>query len=165
MDYLSERIDGDILVLEFQVAALVDLIAIDAVAKEWHDRLSRSELMKVVVDFGPVAFVSSSLLGNLVSFRTHCLARGITLRICGLSEDFSKVMSMTRLDGLFSISHSQQAAIEQFASDSFLVRQQFFSQYDAAMESDMNLGVAVPVNNMSLTPTESPQAYQRMDKF
>ena len=86
MNYFSEKTENDILILEFTVASILDPLAVDAV---WHQLMSafeRSGKNKVVFDFSSVEFVSSGLLGVLLTFRGMGQTKGFSFKLCGLKK-------------------------------------------------------------------------------
>jgi anti-sigma B factor antagonist len=131
MNYLSGRIEGDILIVEFHVAAVLDRLAVDSVSTEWVNQLEASGLKKLIIDFSSLEFLSSALLGKLVELRTACLSSGVSLKLCCLTKEFEHVLSLTRLRSQFKTYHSLRSAVERFAADNFLVRHEFFARYTA----------------------------------
>jgi anti-anti-sigma factor len=114
MNYLNKKVENDILILEFTVATILDPLSIESVWKELTDRLQQSCRNKVIIDFSSIEFVSSGLLGVLLTFRSMGQAKSFSVKLCGLNKAMKKVFSETELDGLFRIHHSQRSAIESF---------------------------------------------------
>jgi anti-anti-sigma factor len=65
----------------------------------------------VVVDLSRVAILPSLALGGLLEIANACKARGQTLKLAGLQPQIRKVLSVTRLDTLFPIADTVEAAV------------------------------------------------------
>jgi anti-sigma B factor antagonist len=153
MNYLSGQIEGDILIVEFRVAAAIDRLTVDSVSHEWMGRLRTSGLKKLIIDFSSLEFLSSGLLGKLVELRSACLRTGVSLKLCCLSQELKNVLSLTRLNGQFKTYHSRRSAIERFSADNFLVRQAFFARYAAEPEME-SIGItSAPTRRLELFPS------------
>jgi len=146
MNYLTSITEDDILILGFQVAAAIDGVSVNAIATEWFEQLESTDGRKLVIDFSSLKFLSSDLVGKLIEFRRFCLAKGVSLKLCCLPMEFKQVLKLTGLKSQFKIYHSQRGAIECFAADNFVARQQFFSRYEPAP----SMAQAVPTPTLQL---------------
>ena len=130
MNYLENRIENDILIIDFQVASITDTLAVEQAASEWMQALESSGLDRLIIDFSSLEFLSSGLLGELIQLRRYCQANGISLKLCCLSKQLKDVLSLTQLSTRFKTYHSRRSAIECFAADNFVARHEFFARYD-----------------------------------
>lgn len=167
MNYLNERIENDILIVEFTVATILDSLAVDSVWQELNDRVGRADRSRVVIDFSSVEFVSSGLLGVLLTLRSMGQAKGFSLKLCGLTKGMKKIFSVTELDGLFKTYRTQRSAIESYGAESFVVRHEFFTRFDAARKSKSDVAaqnpVAVPVKSIA-SLAASPHFYLELEQ-
>jgi anti-sigma B factor antagonist len=69
---------------------------------------------RLVIDFARAAYVDSSGLGVLVSLAKRVREAGGELRLCGLNEDLRVLFELTRLETLFRIVDSRDAALASF---------------------------------------------------
>jgi anti-sigma B factor antagonist len=67
---------------------------------------------KLLIDFGPTAYIDSSGLGALVSINKKVREQGGELRLAGLNEDLRSLFELTKLDTLFVIADSATQALE-----------------------------------------------------
>jgi len=67
---------------------------------------------KLLIDFGPTAYIDSSGLGALVSINKKVREQGGELRLAGLNEDLRSLFELTKLDTLFVIADSATRALE-----------------------------------------------------
>jgi len=69
---------------------------------------------KMLVNFEPVKFMSSAMLGQLVVLHKKCKELEVNLRFCGIIPDIMQVFSLTRLDKLFQINATEAEAMGAF---------------------------------------------------
>src|SRR3989442_15866757 len=65
---------------------------------------------KFVIDFSRTGYIDSSGLGVLVSLSKKIREQGGDLRLAGLNEDLQTLFELTKLDTLFSILKTPDAA-------------------------------------------------------
>jgi anti-sigma B factor antagonist len=75
------------------------------------EELERGEL-KFVVDFERTGYIDSSGLGVLVSLSKKVREQGGELRLANLNEDLKTLFELTKLDTLFQIADSREAALK-----------------------------------------------------
>ena len=69
---------------------------------------------KFVVDFSNTGYIDSSGLGVLVSLSKKIREQGGELRLASLNEDLRTLFELTKLDTLFRIADTRDAALEGF---------------------------------------------------
>src|SRR3954462_12650685 len=69
---------------------------------------------KFVIDFSNTGYIDSSGLGVLVSLSKKIREQGGELRLANLNEDRRTLFELTKLDTLFSIADSRDAALSAF---------------------------------------------------
>jgi anti-sigma B factor antagonist len=67
---------------------------------------------KFVVDFEKTGYIDSSGLGVLVSLSKKVREQGGELRLANLNEDLKTLFELTKLDTLFHIADSREAALQ-----------------------------------------------------
>jgi anti-sigma B factor antagonist len=75
------------------------------------DELEKGE-RKFVVDFEKTGYIDSSGLGVLVSLSKKVREHGGELRLANLNEDLKTLFELTKLDTLFHIADSREAALK-----------------------------------------------------
>jgi anti-anti-sigma factor len=82
------------------------------IAKEYiAPFISDKSILKILIDFESVPFMDSSGIGVLVSFHNQMKEEERTLSFCNLGENLMEIMSTTRLDSVFNIFPTKDAAI------------------------------------------------------
>jgi anti-sigma B factor antagonist len=69
---------------------------------------------RFVVDFSNTGYIDSSGLGVLVSLSKKIREQGGELRLASLNEDLRTLFELTKLDTLFRIADTRDAALEGF---------------------------------------------------
>ncbi|MFW6080119.1 MAG: STAS domain-containing protein [Gemmatimonadota bacterium] len=77
------------------------------------DELDEGE-RKFLIDFANTGYIDSSGLGVLVSLSKKIREKGGELRLANLNEDLRTLFELTKLDTLFQISESRDAALASF---------------------------------------------------
>ncbi len=105
--------DG-ILTIQFQTPRILDEAQLEQVTKDVLTQLDKTTEEKVILDFAPVQFMSSSMLGKLVMIHKKCKEFKVKLKLSGISPDIREVFKISRLDKLFDIEKDQAAARKAF---------------------------------------------------
>ncbi|MCH7504858.1 STAS domain-containing protein [PVC group bacterium] len=74
------------------------------VIKGLADEAIRKGYKKIVIDFSQVEFMSSSMLGTLISISNRLKAIKGAVKITGLKPSIRELFTITKLDGIFNIS-------------------------------------------------------------
>ncbi len=90
----------------------------DRVVREVGDQimaaLPPSGPVRVILDFGNVAMISSAMIGRLVLLQRRADATGGLLRLCELGPPVSDVLGTTNLDRVLKITRDRREAREAF---------------------------------------------------
>ncbi|MBT8395633.1 MAG: STAS domain-containing protein [Gemmatimonadetes bacterium] len=105
----------------FQVEKVSDVLVVDVegqlivgnrqeLKQKVLEELEKGE-RKFVVDFEKTGYIDSSGLGVLVSLSKKVREQGGELRLANLNEDLKTLFELTKLDTLFHIADSREAAL------------------------------------------------------
>ena len=106
----------------FQVEKLNDVLVVDVegqlivgnrqeLKQKVLEELEAGE-RNFVVDFEKTGYIDSSGLGVLVSLSKKIREQGGELRLANLNEDLRTLFELTKLDTLFQIADSREAALQ-----------------------------------------------------
>lgn len=112
---ISTTTKDGILIIRFDDQRLLDEGRIGQVDQEVTAVIEKSEQDRVVFDFSPVQFMSSSMLGKLVAAHKKLKGFKAKLKLAGLSDDIREVFKITRLDKVFDIEPDVASACKSFA--------------------------------------------------
>jgi anti-sigma B factor antagonist len=109
------RSEGDVLVLQFQDAQILDEAKIEEMGAELLKIVNHCEEKKLLFNFAEVQFMSSAVLGKLIKINKVCGDREIHLKFCDIAKDLLQVFKITRLNKVFDIQSSEKKALAAFA--------------------------------------------------
>jgi anti-sigma B factor antagonist len=113
--YLTLTDAGEVLVVSFRQASILDQVVIDQIGKEFEQAgLEAASNRKLLVDFQAVEYMSSAMLGKIVQLHKRCKADKVKLKLCGIAKNPLEVFKITRLDKLFEIHKDAPTALPTF---------------------------------------------------
>jgi anti-sigma B factor antagonist len=100
----------------------VDLLApmligddtIERMAEEVAEIIDAEEFPRIVMNFEHVRYISSMMLGTLISLFNRVKARGGQLRLAALRERHRRLLVLVRLDGVFEMHPTPEQAAASF---------------------------------------------------
>lgn len=113
MSIESHAKDG-ILTIRFLAPRILDEAQLEQVTQDVLAKIDKTTEEKVILDFAPVQFMSSSMLGKLVMIHKKCKEYKAQLKLSGISPDIREVFKISRLDKLFSMEKDEAAARKAF---------------------------------------------------
>ena len=87
----------------------------DVALRECIEQTLDSGTKKILVDLGGVAAMDSSGLGELIASRKLCTDHGAEIKLLDVNQRINKVLTMTRLVGLFEIYEDEKTAVDSFS--------------------------------------------------
>ena len=116
---VSTEVQNGVVIISFADARILDEARIRGLGKELTEILGKSEEERVVLNFRNVEFMSSAMLGMLVSFNKRCKEFKVKLKLCGIVPEIREVFKITRLDKLFDIQSDVETALSAFGRRGF----------------------------------------------
>ena len=114
MASLLTRTEGDVLVAYFQDVRIIEESRIESLGQELLDLVRDKSKVRIVLNFQNVSFMSSAMIGKLISFGKKCKENGVALRISNITENVAEVFKLMRLEKVFVIDPDEETAIDQF---------------------------------------------------
>ena len=105
---------GGVAVVRFLRPAIRDVGLVEAVAGELSRVLAREVPPRLVLDFGGVTYLSSAMLGAVLTANHKARAAGGRLALCALAPEVAALFGVTRLDREFDIYPTEQEALRSF---------------------------------------------------
>ena len=106
----TTRNDG-IVVVELADRKILDEAVIGEIAEQLYALVAEADVPKLVLDFQNVSHMSSGALGMLITLHKRIRERNGALRLCNISESIYEVFVITRLNEVFKVSDSLDAAV------------------------------------------------------
>ena len=106
---------GEVLVVKFNQASILDQMVIDQIGREFDQvQLEAAGTRKLLLNFQAVEYMSSAMLGKLIQLHRRCKADKIKLKLCGIAKNPMDVFKITKLDKLFEIHKDAPTAVASY---------------------------------------------------
>ncbi|MCK4624640.1 MAG: STAS domain-containing protein [Phycisphaerae bacterium] len=105
---------GGVVVANFREASILDAQAIEAIGQQLYEIVDEKAQRKILLDFSRVRFLSSSLLGVLISLQKKAQSIKGQVAICSLRKDLKKPFQITHLDKLFKFYDDEEEALNSY---------------------------------------------------
>jgi len=101
----------DVGVASFRTSRILDQSNVMQLAEEFDGLLAKYKLKKVVLNFANVRYMSSAVMGKLVSLYKQLAAAGGELRLCCIGDSIFEIFKIMRFDKLFKIRTTEDEAV------------------------------------------------------
>ena len=108
MEMINEHING---VAVLRLSGRLDAYAAPAV-KDFFGKINTDPLPYIIINFSNINFIDSTGLATLLIGMKRCRQQNGELVLCGLQSPVRTIFELTRLDKVFSMSGTQEEAIE-----------------------------------------------------
>ena len=98
-------------VVNFSTSQVLDELNVQQLGKELLDLVEKQYVVKMVINFEKIKFLSSAVLGKLISLNKRIAKEKGRLAFCCINADIIQVFKITRLDKLIPIFASEAEAI------------------------------------------------------
>jgi anti-anti-sigma factor len=109
----------DILTIRILDERLVEPEQLKRLFEDLHALLGKSDEQQVVLDFGPVKFMASAMLGKLVALQKKCEEYRAKLKLSGVAPEIMQVFKITKLNKIFDIQSDEATARKSFNKRGF----------------------------------------------
>jgi anti-anti-sigma factor len=114
MPAIMTQTNGDVTVVYFTEAQILDEVKINQLNQELTKVAEKVAGGKMLLNFNDVNFMSSSVLGKLISLNKRCKADKTDLKMCNIAPSIMEVFKITNLHKVFEIHEEETAAIGAF---------------------------------------------------
>ena len=101
----------DIAVVTLTHKKILDETDIQAIENSLVPLIEQTPGIKLVLDFKEVQFLSSAVLGLLIRISKKIYESNGQLKLCNINDKIFQIFTITRLDRIFDIFKTQEAAI------------------------------------------------------
>jgi anti-sigma B factor antagonist len=106
----TTRTDG-LVVVELADRKILDEAIISQIADQLYALAAEADAPKLVLDFVNVSHMSSGALGMLITLHKRVREKSGQLRLCNISPSIFEVFVITRLNEVFTVCETRDAAI------------------------------------------------------
>lgn len=111
--YFSLTEEGDIAIGRFQVPRLTEDQNIEQLGQDLFALVEQYEFRKVVLSLKPVEYLTSSVLGKLITMHRKMHRSQGKLVLCDLQPEVREVMRLSRLIDYFNVAESVEQALNE----------------------------------------------------
>ena len=113
--YLQVRTDDGVVVARFTEERLTEELAIAKVGEELRTLVADGNCQKVLLSFAVVTYLSSAMLGKLISISRKLKEKGGELKLCKLCPNIQEIFNLTKLGKIIDIQETEADGIKAFA--------------------------------------------------
>ena len=110
--YIALREQDDLLIVTFTISYLDDEENIEQLGHELFALVEQFGCRKLIVSLADVEFVTSSVLGKLITLHRKLHRNQGKLAICGLREGVASVMRTSKLMDYFTVTETVDEAVQ-----------------------------------------------------
>lgn len=111
MASIMTQSNGDVTVVSFTEGQILDELKISQLNQELIKVAEKVAGGKMLLNFGEVHFMSSSVLGKLIALNKKCKADKTDLKMCNIQPSIMEVFKITNLHKVFEIHEDEVKAI------------------------------------------------------
>lgn len=115
-NYITLEEHGDVMVVRFKSRLLNDEENIEQLGQELFALVEQSNWLKLVLDLTNVEYLTSSVLGKLITLHRKLHRCQGKMVLFGLSEGVDAILRTSKLLTYFAVAENRDAAIAQLAS-------------------------------------------------
>ena len=109
------QIEG-VTVVGFRSGSITDLATIESIGKDLYDLVDAQAKRKIALDFAAVRFLSSQILGVLISLQKKARQIGGRVVLCALRPELMKVFQITKLDKIMEFAADEGEALKKLGA-------------------------------------------------
>jgi anti-sigma B factor antagonist len=102
---------NDVAVISFVTSRILDQSNVQQLGEELDALVEKFKLGKIVLNFSGVTYMSSAVMGKLVSLLKKVQATGGKLRLCQIEESIYEIFEIMRFDKMFKILPTEDQAV------------------------------------------------------
>lgn len=109
---LNVSSEGDVVIVELTDQKILDELSVSQIRERIGGLIAKAETPKFILDFTSVSHMTSSMLGMLITLHKRIREKEGQLRLSGIQPPIHEVFVITKLNEIFEICESKQAALD-----------------------------------------------------
>jgi anti-anti-sigma factor len=110
--YLDIQMIGDIGVVSFTISKVLDEQTIEAIGKQLFSLVDDKRVLKIVLNFQKVEYLSSFMIGKLISLNKKITSAKGKLAVCCVDPKVFDIFKILNLDKLLKIYKEEHEALQ-----------------------------------------------------
>ncbi len=115
MNELRSVTNNGVRVVYIPDVRITDESRIEALSADLVTIVDRSDVSRLLLNFGNVKFMGSAMIGKVILLNNLCKKEKVDFRICRLNDDLHSVFKQMKLDKILRIHVSEEEALDGFA--------------------------------------------------
>ena len=111
---LMSRVQQGVTIVHFTDAKVIDQRNINLIGSELSQMVEKGGVTRMIVNMDNVVYLSSAVLGKLISLHKALRTNKGALKLCSISPPIYDVFEITRLDKVFDIYRTEGEALDAF---------------------------------------------------
>lgn len=103
---------GDVALVRFTMSRVLDQSNVNQLAEELDELIDKYYLVKMVLNFEKIHYMSSAVLGKLINLKRNIEKEKGDLRLCGIDANIKEIFKIMRFDKLFKIYGTEEEAVK-----------------------------------------------------
>jgi len=103
---------NDVAVVSFATSRILDQSNVQQLGEEFDSLVDQFHFNRIVVNFDNVSYMSSAVMGKLVSLLKKVKGAGGRLKLCNIEKGIYEIFEIMRFDKMFEIAGSEDEAID-----------------------------------------------------
>jgi anti-anti-sigma factor len=108
---------GNTTIIEFADKEVLDIAKSTELGVRLREIIDQSNDPNLLIDFGRVRLITSSVIGELLQAHKKCQDNKIHLKLCNFSNELTGLFKKLKLDKVFEIYASRFDALKAFATN------------------------------------------------
>ena len=104
----------NVTIVTFRSASIIDLPSVESIGRDLYTLVDDQAKRRIILDFSAVKFLSSQMLGVLISLQKKAKAIKGRVVLSGLRPELMKVFKITKLDKLLEFASDEADALKRF---------------------------------------------------
>ena len=105
---------GDATVVRFRDRRIVNAVEIEQLGQELYRLVEEEKHQRIILDFSEVEYLSSALIGKLISLNARARAHDGSVKLCSIRPEILDVFHTCKLDLVFTINKDVADALPSF---------------------------------------------------
>ena len=111
---LTAETIGNVGVVRFATSRILDASNVDQLGEEFTHLVKDESMTKMVVNFQNIEYMSSAVIGKLITLNKSIATAGGKVKFCCIDEGVMEIFTIMRLDKLIKIYENEEGALDSF---------------------------------------------------
>lgn len=101
--------------VDFQSLSIIDAVLVQSISESLYELVDKKAIRRIVLDFTDVKFMSSQMVGVIVSLNNRAKAIGGIVTLCAMRPELRKVFQIMKLDKILDFAENEDEALKKLS--------------------------------------------------